>query len=126
MNSIFDKPKITTKLIIYSQRKYGEPKLQKPKELKNIKQSFSVDWIPKKCKCKCFITGKDLYILHRDFGSTEIYNSNYEFRKKFIYNDTFGCVVLRGEAWLKLKNFITFGVNTRDFSHEMKRQTIDK
>jgi len=28
-------------------RFYGEPKLKKPKELKNIKQVFAVDYIPK-------------------------------------------------------------------------------
>jgi hypothetical protein len=47
-----------------------------------------------------------LYIQHRDFNSIEIYNSNYEFKKKFIYNDTFGCVVLRGEAWIIVKDFL--------------------
>ena len=85
---------------MHSKRKYGEPKLNKPKELKNIKQLYSVEWIPKKCKCSCFVYNKDLYIQHRDFGSQEVYGYNYEFRQKFIYNDTFGCVVLRGEAWI--------------------------
>jgi len=74
--------------------------------LKNIKQSFSIDWIHKKCKCSCFIHNDDLYIQHRDFNSIEIYNNDYEYRKKFIYNDTFGCVVLRGEAWILMKDLL--------------------
>lgn len=97
---------IKSKIIIHSKRVWGQPKLLKPKELKGIKQSFSVDWIPKKCVCKCFILNNDFYIQHRDFGSINIHNHNHEFRRKFIYNDTFGCVVLRGEAWIKIENFI--------------------
>lgn len=97
---------IKSKIIIYSERKYGEPKLPKPKELKNIKQSFSVDWIVNKCRCQCFVYGKDLWIKHRDFNSTEIYGVENKNKGKFIYKDNFGCVVLRGEAWLLIKDFV--------------------
>jgi hypothetical protein len=106
MRSIFWEPPIQTKVIVYSHRKYGQPKLIKPKELKGIKQSFSVDWIPKKCKCSCFIHDNNLYIKHRDFNSVEIYGHDHEFKKKFVYNDTFGSAVLRGEAWLLLKDLV--------------------
>jgi hypothetical protein len=106
IQSIFYKPQPQFQIIIHSQRQYGQPKLIKPKELKSIKQSFSVDWIPKKCKCSCFIHNNDLYIQHRDFNSIEVYNSDHEFKKKFIYNDNFGCVVLRGEAWILVKDFL--------------------
>lgn len=41
-------------------RFYGEPKLKKVKELNSIKQEFSVDYIPKKCKCQVFIEGNNL------------------------------------------------------------------
>jgi hypothetical protein len=94
----------TLSIEIIASRQYGEEKLTKPIELKGIKQSFSVDWIAKKCKCKVFVNpDKDnLYILHRDFNSVELHGHGHQFRNKFIYNDSFGSVVLRGEAWLKL------------------------
>lgn len=114
----FFKPSV--QYILYSFRKYGEPKLQKPKELKNIKQSFSVDFIPNKCKCSCFIKNDDLWIKHRDYFST-CYKPNisdigtplnYRLEKyfstkkssKFIYEDSWGSIVLRNEAWLCFKN----------------------
>lgn len=31
---------------------------------------------------------------------------NIKFRNRFVYNDNFGSVVLRGEAWLLIKNLI--------------------
>ena len=84
---------------------YGDAKLAKPKLIKNIKQSSSVDWIPKKCKCKVFVHPEIdiIYIFHRDFNSVDLIGANHEFRRKFIYNDSFGCVVLRGEAWIKIE-----------------------
>jgi hypothetical protein len=106
IKSLWEEPPIQTKISIYSKRQWYEPKLSKPKELKEIKHIFSVDWIPKKCACKCFIYGNDLYIQHRDFNSVLMPEHNHEFRQKFIYKDEYGCVVLRGEAWLKLENFI--------------------
>jgi hypothetical protein len=35
-----------------------------------------------------------------------LYDVDYEFKRRFCYKDEFGCVVLRGEAWLVLENFI--------------------
>ena len=102
--SQFEKPQPQSVITIYSMRRYGEPRLKKPKELTGIKQSFSVDWIDKKCKCPCYMLGDDIYIKHRDFNSIELYRTGHKFRKKFIYKDEFGCVVLRGEAWLMIKN----------------------
>ena len=54
---------------VVSYRFYGQPKLAKPVELKGVKQSFSADWIPNKCKCQCVVKGDDLWIKHRDFFS---------------------------------------------------------
>lgn len=112
MKKLFEKHVMQTKVKIISKRKYGEPRLQKPKELKGIKQSFSVNWNPK-CKCQCYVKDNNLYIKHRDFGSIDIYGLTLEQKKKmininqkFIYNDNFGCVVLRGEAWILLEDFI--------------------
>lgn len=89
-------------------RYYGEPKLTKPKELKGIKEIFSVDYIRNKCKCKVYVIGNDLWIQHRDFFSREIYDTNHEFRKKFIYNDTFGSIVLRNEAYIHITDFCKY------------------
>lgn len=113
--SVFYKPAPQSKISIYSSRRYGEPRLPKPPELKGIKQAFSVDWIPKKCRCPCYIKEKDLWIKHRDFGSICLYGKdqeefaekhNIKFRNRFVYNDNFGCIVLRGEAWLLIKDLI--------------------
>jgi hypothetical protein len=107
---------------IISFRKYGEPKLSKPKELKDIKQSFSADFIPKKCSCPCFIEGNDLWIKHRDYfssewkspindfgGSLDYYENKYfngNKKQKFIYTDSWGSIILRNEAWVKVENII--------------------
>ena len=105
--------------ICYSKRYYGQPKLSKPKELSKIKQSFSVDFIPKKCACACFIKDSDLWIKHRDYFSSTYCGTedigtplNYKLQKygvsqkkeKFIYPDCWGSIVLRNEAWLCFRN----------------------
>ena len=108
--------------IEYSFRKYGQPKLSKPKELKGIKQSFSVDFIPKKCTCQCFVKDNDLWIKHRDYFSEELdddatfdkpleysikhYGLNSKKGNKFVYPDCWGSIVLRNEAWIVFKNII--------------------
>ena len=111
------------KFEIYSHRFYGEPKLKKPKELKGIKQAFSVDYIPKKCRCQCFVKDNDLWVKHKDYFSESIYAKEDEgtplsYRSKkylgkqkgkdkgFCYSDTWGNIVLRDEAYLKINNLI--------------------
>lgn len=69
---------VTSKLVYHhTVSYYGEPKLSKPKELKGIKQSFSVDYIPKKCKCKVFVKYPDVWIQHK-----------------------------RNEAWIRIQNLL--------------------
>ena len=107
--------------ICYSKRYYGQPKLSKPKELSKIKQSFSVDFIPKKCACACFINDNDLWIKHRDYFSSSYRKPedvgmplSYKLKKysiaqkkeKFIYSDNWGSIVLRNESWLCFKNIM--------------------
>lgn len=107
---------------IYSYRLYGQPKLSKPKELSGVKQSFSVEFIPKKCKCQCFIKDDDLWIKHRDFFSRchhpapedcgtpltyrleKYFNVDKSYLDKFIYPDSWGEIVLRNEAWIVFRN----------------------
>lgn len=106
---------------LVSYRVFGEPKLTKPKELKGIKQSGSVDYIPDKCKCQYFILGDDVYMKHRDYFSLTYCKPedigtplNYRLKKygiepkknKFVYDDCWGAIVLRNEAWIKLSNLI--------------------
>ena len=103
-------------------RFYGEPKLKKPKELNGIKQEFSVDYIPKKCKCQVFIEGNNLWIKHRDYFSEPIKYDKNDFgaplevlakkycnknkKAKFVYNDAWGDIVGRNEAWICLEDFM--------------------
>ena len=93
-------------LEIISSRRYGEPKLEKPKELKGIKQSGGAMFGPK-CKCPVFVIESSMYVKHRDWFSRSISIPEAVNRgiiskqkNKFIYNDNFGSVVLRNEAWL--------------------------
>lgn len=104
---------------LISFRKYGEPKLTKPSILKGIK-GFSVDFIPKKCACQCFIKDNDLYIKHRDYFSPidsnpedigtplsyRLQKYGIEKKERFIYPDSWGAIVLRQEAWIHIKNII--------------------
>ena len=101
---------------------YGEPRLRKPKELKGVKQAFSVDYIPNKCKCGVFLNGNDVWVKHRDYFSDIMelpaeelgqplgYLANKycgaEKSDKFIYPDAWGSIVLRNEAWVHLKDVL--------------------
>ena len=108
---------------VASYRFYGQPKLAKPAELKGVKQSFSADYIPKKCSCPCFVAGNDLWIKHRDFFSAQhipsdikdngtpltyrakkYFGMDLDGKEKFIYNDCWGGIVLRNEAWIVFRN----------------------
>lgn len=118
---LFFASKISCEVVSY--RLYGQPKLSKPKELKNTKQSFSVDFIPRKCKCQCYVKGDDLWIKHRDFFSSthrpdpedvgtplsyrarKYFNLDKSYIDKFIYPDSWGEIVLRNEAWIVFRNF---------------------
>lgn len=107
---------------VVSYRLYGQPKLNKPSELKGIKQSFSVDFIPNKCKCQCYVKGNDLWVKHRDFFSKEhrpepkdigtpltfrlekYFGMDKKYLDKFVYPDSWGSIILRNEAWIVFRN----------------------
>jgi hypothetical protein len=122
-------------------RFYGEPRLRKPKELKGVKQSFSVDYIPKKCKCGAFLNGDDVWVKHRDYFSDTmslpaeelgqslgyLANKYCDTTKsnKFVYPDAWGSIVLRNEAWILLKDVlldIRTGVFALDIVNNICRQ----
>lgn len=112
--------------IIHSYRSYGQPKLKKPKELSGIKENFSIDFIPKKCRCKCYILDGDLWIMHRDYFSQSMTLLDEDFGSplsvlckkyldksksdKFVYADAWGDIVLRNEAYIHITNF-TYNVD---------------
>ena len=107
---------------IVCERKYGEPKLKKPKCLNNKTLLGSVNF--NKTKCKLWKVGNEYYLLIRDwfspfisFDKAEklgIINSYYT---TFMYNANFGGVVLRNEAIIKFareewqKPYCTANVN---------------
>lgn len=93
---------------ILHSRIYGQPKLNKPSELRGIKQSGSA-MFGAKCKCPIFVTDFGVYVKHRDWfsGYISIPDATTQGiidkkKNKFIYNDNFGSVVLRGEAWIRI------------------------
>lgn len=110
------------KYVVHSYRLYGQPKLNKPKELKGIKSIgnaiFNTHVNP-----QIFISDKDVWIRHNDYFSsswrppegeridmpTSYYMKKYfniERPEKFIYADCWGDIVLRNEAWIKLENLV--------------------
>jgi hypothetical protein len=141
MKSIFYKEPINIEFNIYSFRKHGEAKLSKPKELKGLKLSFSVDYIPKKCKCGVFVFNGDAWIKHNDYFSQSMslppedqgkgleYLANKYCNKqrktKFIYGDSFGDIVLRQEAWIVIKrlyNAVKQDIFVLDIKNEIIKQ----
>lgn len=93
---------------ILSSRRWGEPKLTTPKELKGIKKEGSIPF-GTKCACPVYFTPTHIYIKHRDWFSPSISFPEAKaagiidnIRMKFVYNDNFGSVVLRSEAWLRM------------------------
>ena len=106
--------------IIISKRKWGEPKLNKPKELSRINPFTSVMF--EKASCSLFRKDSDLYIKHKDFFSkswsppnndigkpqnyylTKYFGNKKTRKERFIYADNWAGIVLRGEGWIKFSN----------------------
>lgn len=111
-----------------SERRYGEPKLSKPVEIKDICQAFSIPYVygrqnNVKASNLIYIKGDDIFMKIRDYNS-QLFRPHPEFRnaplsviveryfpeksvrQKFIYNDCWGSVVLRGEAWMCFRHII--------------------
>lgn len=112
------------KFEIHSHRQYGDQKLGKPKELKNVRPVAGVDFIPKKCSCLVFIKDNDIWVRHNDYLSStwrpptadigmplEVQLKKYfnkDKKKKFTYGDCWGSVVLRSESWVVIRNIIPY------------------
>lgn len=113
MNTDFD-------VTVIAKRKHEDPKLDKPKELKGIKPIDSIAF-NKHCKFPVFHKDDTLYIYCKDYLSPSFvppvedagkplsyilkkYFATSKSMKTFIYPDTWGSVVLREEAWIKVSN----------------------
>lgn len=110
---------------IISHRYFGEAKLPKPKQLKNIKSIGKVTFIDNHCNPQVFIKDNDVYIKHTDYFSSNwrppekeridmplsYYLKKYFDQgrnEKFVYADGWGSIVLRNEAWICLKNYVDY------------------
>lgn len=117
---MFEKEQSITKFYVKDFRRFGQPKLKKPKELYRINPAFSVAYNPK-CMCQVFLEGNDVWVKHRDYFSPsmcepEDYGKSLnqlcekymgrERPKKFIYEDAWGDVIARNEAWIKLEGLM--------------------
>ena len=96
-----------------SSRRYGEPKLIKPIELKGLKHTYSI--INGVRKNQIFIKNNDIWIKDNDYFSTYLSQEKakelglkFNIKKKFVYNDNYGPIVLRGEGWLCIKNLLLY------------------
>lgn len=109
-----------TRFIVREFRQYGEAKLKKPKELRGINQSLSVPYNPN-CRCGVFLMGTDVWVKHRDYfsgslGQPQDYglplnnlldkHLGKERAKKFVYEDAWGDLLGRNEAWIKLESLL--------------------
>lgn len=108
-------------IVIVSERRPGEPKLKKPKELKGIKPFTSYKW-GGVTTCQAFINGDDLWINHHDWCSVAHYGVDAKYRKKhFVYSDGFTAPVSKGDAWIRFGGILKYPNRSaviRDIVHE--------
>jgi hypothetical protein len=112
---------------IECQRRWGQPKLVKPSACKNsnLLGSVKFSWTGGKGpQCKVWLHDDTVYVLHRDwFSSCMPFKdaikagiiTEKDVRQNKIYNDNFGCVVLRNEAVISfcLPDLSRFILNNR-------------
>lgn len=139
VHSMFEKEQSITKFYVKDFRRFGQPKLKKPKELYRINPAFSVAYNPK-CMCQVFLEGNDVWVKHRDYFSPSLvapedYGKTLNQlcdkymgktrSKKFVYEDAWGDIIARAEAWIRLKNLmadIRTGVFALDIVANILRQ----
>lgn len=119
---IFFSEHVTYKVLSF--RKCGEPKLQKPDVLKGCEKAGNLVFIPHKCTCDFYVKGSNVYIKHKDYFSPEQFRKEdaglslrtrlekYGIEKSFvrdkIYDDCWGAIVLRQEAWVVFENLLVW------------------
>lgn len=97
---------------ILQERSFLEPRLTKPEQLKGLSPIGTIKF--SRASCQVFELGNTTYIKHRDWFSRSISIPEAvkaglidKIKKKFIYNDNFGSIVLRNEAWLAIQGDLT-------------------
>ena len=106
---------------VYSSRQYGQPKLEKPIELRGVKPSFTEVYIHNKCSFPVFVLhdADQVWIKATDWFSPcfrppdpkDLGKSQSEIlakyfpgqktcSKEFTYHNNYASVVLRCEAWI--------------------------
>ena len=117
-------------LHILQLKKYTDTtSMRLPKELKKMKPT-PIPFFPKKCTFRVYYKDNSVYINAPDFfsplfrppsedsGKPLSYILNKYFNKtksrKFIYDDSWGSVVLRQQAWLKIENIQAFRNYSKD------------
>ena len=118
------------KFKVLSYRRWGQPKIIRPSELKGHKPSFKARW-NSRLSFNCFILNEDIYVQHNDFYSgvySPVKRSHFEdltycvkdFDRyvgedspigkrstKFVYSDCFAPIILRGNAWIVYSDLVT-------------------
>ena len=88
-------------ITIISERRFNEPKLKKPKELKGVKPFMSYKW-GGVTTCQAFIQENNIWINHHDWCSIALYGLDVKYKSHFVYSDGFEAPVLKGDAWIKI------------------------
>lgn len=103
----------TLNVIEYSKRRYGEPKLTKPKILRGIMPVFSIMMIGR--KNQIYIQNNDVWIKANDYFSEDISQEEaiergikIKIREKLCYKNNYVAVTLRGEGWICIQNLLLF------------------
>lgn len=103
-------------------REPGAAKLRKPAELRGCSPVGSAVYITGRCTCPVIVSGGDVWVKHRDYFSpamptppelagtplaTRMRAAGMEPRRgRFVYDDAWGEIVLRREAWLRVTGLI--------------------
>lgn len=105
---------------------YGS-KVPKPRDLKGMKPVATAHFC--KASCQIYIKGLDLYIKHGDYFSPTYCRSGDigtplgyraakygmgERKSKFIYDDNWGSIVQKRNAWIRISNFTPMHCNLND------------
>lgn len=116
-------------------------KVQKPSELKGVKPIASVKFC-NRAACQIFVKGRALYIKHADYFSPtyckpEDVGTPLSFRANkynikapkdnFVYNDNWGAIVLRRNAWVKIDGCIPvlYHLNAPEFSRMLCKKLAE-
>lgn len=114
---LFDYPHL--EYSVHSITSPNKPKITKPSELRGIKQITSIPYIQDRALCGIFLNGNDVWVKHTDYLGTTVDIPHLvgvplltrmkvmglkPKAKKFIYDDNWGSIVQKKQAWVKISN----------------------